>query len=285
MNLITIFKEIREFRQDTGQQLKGIKEEINSVNKRVEEAEERIEMAETRIQTSEDVLAELVKLQVQTEAKLTELEGRTRRENIRIHGVREGAEADSASIIVFMEELLSKGLDLPPSTEMNIERAHRALASKPPDDAPPRSIVVKFASYRVKEKVLKTAWQKRGFEFEGKRIHLDHDYAPDIMKKRREYAEAKKVLKERNIRFQTPFPARLRVFYKEGPELYNSAVEATAAMAERGIPVTVLRRPPTLLERINQQTWQRSGRKGNLSSGDPKRDFKEKLRAFRRQDN
>lgn len=46
--------------------------------------------------------------------------------------------------------------------------------------------------------------------------------------------------KERNIRFQTPFPARPRVFYNEATVIYNLAEEAMADMAEMGIPVTVL---------------------------------------------
>lgn len=58
----------------------------------MEEAEERINAAEARIQSAENVLSEPVKLHVQTEAKLTDLEGRSRRDNVRIHGVKEGAE-------------------------------------------------------------------------------------------------------------------------------------------------------------------------------------------------
>lgn len=69
-NLGTILKELREFRKDSSQKLCDIREDINKINKRMEEAEERKNTAETRIQSSEEVLAELVKLQVQTEAKL-----------------------------------------------------------------------------------------------------------------------------------------------------------------------------------------------------------------------
>lgn len=50
--------------------MSDIREDINKINKRMEEAEEHIDTVETCIQSSEEVLAELVKLQVQTEAKL-----------------------------------------------------------------------------------------------------------------------------------------------------------------------------------------------------------------------
>lgn len=48
-------------------------------------------MAETRIQSTESVLAQLVKLQLHMEAKLTDLEGHSRRDNIRLHGIKERA--------------------------------------------------------------------------------------------------------------------------------------------------------------------------------------------------
>ena len=122
-----ILKELRDFRKDSNQQLIGIKEDINRIHQRMEEAEERINTAETRIQSWEEVVSRLVKLQEQTEAKLTDLEGRSRRDNVRIYGVKEGAEDGTTSMTAFVEELLMRGLELPPSTALNIERAHSVL--------------------------------------------------------------------------------------------------------------------------------------------------------------
>lgn len=69
-NLRTILKELCEFKEDSSQKLSDIREDINKINKRMEKAEEHIDTVKTCIQSSEEVLAELVKLQVQTEAKL-----------------------------------------------------------------------------------------------------------------------------------------------------------------------------------------------------------------------
>ncbi|KAI4806957.1 hypothetical protein KUCAC02_017747 [Chaenocephalus aceratus] len=138
------------------------------------------------------------------------MEGRSRRENIRIHGVKEGAEDNSPSMGTFVEDLLREGLDLPATFELRVERAHRALMPKPPGEVSPRSIVVKLSSYRTKEELLRLAWQKRGFQHLERRVNLDHDYAPDVLRKRKAYAEAKTVLRVRKIRFQTPFQASKR---------------------------------------------------------------------------
>lgn len=80
-----------------------------------------------------------------------------------------------------------------------------------------------------------------GFMYKGNKVFLDYDYAPEILKKRKEYTEAKKVLKDKNIRFQTPFPVRLRVFYEVETRIYNSVEEATRDMAARGLRVEVIK--------------------------------------------
>ncbi|KAL7402479.1 hypothetical protein ABVT39_015418 [Epinephelus coioides] len=61
-------------------------------NSRVDEAENRIAEAEQRVQRMEEAMAELLTMQEKLEARLTDQEGRARRENIRLHGIAEGAE-------------------------------------------------------------------------------------------------------------------------------------------------------------------------------------------------
>lgn len=283
-SLDLILRELREFRKDNDTQLRGIREDINKTNKRMEEAEERIMDAETRIKANEEAVTEMLKLHVEMNAKLTDLEGRSRRENIRIYGVKEGSEDDAPSMVAFVERLLRHKLELPDSVEVRVERAHRALVPKPSPNVAPRSIVAKMANYRTKEEILKLAWQRRGFEYLGNKINLDHDYAPEVLKQRKEYAEVKAVLKEKKIRFQTPFPAKMRVFYPEGTVLYGSVEEATSDLAKRGFPVTVIKRPETFLEQIRHLSWRTARRTRGQVNKDRTRDYKERLQAFRRQE-
>lgn len=70
----------------------------------------------------------------------------------------------------FVENLLKSTLDPLKAMDLNIERAHRSLGPKPPPDAAKRSILVKFASYKTKEEVLRLVWQKRGFTYKDKRV-------------------------------------------------------------------------------------------------------------------
>lgn len=46
----------------------------------------------------------------------------------------------------------------------------------PREGAPPRFIIVKFLSYKTKEEILRTAWQKKDYIWKNKEINLDNDY-------------------------------------------------------------------------------------------------------------
>lgn len=288
VDLKTIFREIKEFRQDNKKEFQELKEDINRANKRLDETEERITTMEDRMQVTEEVMTEMIKLHGQLEAKLIDQEGRDRRNNIRIYSVPEGSEKNHSSMTSFIEQLLTENLKLPTDMNLQIERAHRALTPLPPSGSAPRSIIVRFLEYRTKEEIIKTAWQNKGFVWKGKQINFDHDYASGVLKKRREYAEVKKILKEKGIRFQTPFPARMRVFYEDGVCMYNSAIEATRDMAERGLPVAVVKQPETLMEKIQKMTWSTSDRRGRSSNRRERRrradqSVVEKLQQFRRE--
>ena len=80
----------------------------------------------------EQVLNKMIKVINQQENKLLDQEGRSRRKNLRIYNVPEGAEG--SAMVEFMEKLLRDTLEIPPTTSLDIERAHRALTLKPPGD-------------------------------------------------------------------------------------------------------------------------------------------------------
>ena len=283
-DLELILQELRGFRQENKGQLETIREEIIKANTRLDEAEGRIEKAEERIQNTEDVITAMLKLHTKQEDKLLDLESRSRRENIRIYGVPEGSEKESTTMVSFVENLLREGLELTHDMpDLQIERAHRSLGPQPPGDAPPRSIVIKCLSFKTKETILRKAWQKKGFTWQENRINLDHDYPPLILKKRREYTEIRKILKENRVQFQTLFPARLRVRHEDGTRTYETVEEASEDLLRRGYAVTTITTPPeTLMEQVQRLSWTRVDRRAKKGPADRDQSYKKKLRAFRR---
>lgn len=292
--LANILKELRDFRKDNNEQYSDIKRELQKVNDRVKEAEARIDETETVLQATSKLIVKLLETQASLERRVIDQEGRARRENLRIYGILEGKEG--SDMITFIDNLLKTALGLPNDQPLGIERAHRALTGKSSDQTKPRSIVVKFGSYSRKEDVIRRAWQKKTVLCDGVRFFVDHDYPIEVLKKRNEYREAKQMLREKRIKFQTPYPSKLRVFYDNGTQLYNDATEATRDMAQRGLNVTIVKPAATPdqeeLQRLS--AWHRVARGRRAERGDQhareargsqerqRAHYLEKLQAFRR---
>lgn len=84
-----ILKEIKDFHEDSNKQFAELKQEVTKTNSRLDDAEKWITTNAYR--GVEEVITELVQQQAQLRQKLSELEGRSCRKNIRIYGVPESA--------------------------------------------------------------------------------------------------------------------------------------------------------------------------------------------------
>lgn len=120
------------------------------------------------------------------------------------------------------------------------------------------------------------------------RFYVDHDFPSKVLKKRGEYAEAKKVLKEKQIK--TPYPAKVHIFYNDGTRLYQDAAEATRDMVSRGFSVAVVKSSSTpdqeeigLLSTWQQAAGRRDRHGDQPDAGDGCAQPKRKLQQFRRQ--
>lgn len=81
---------------------------------------------------AKDAVTSLLKMKYTLQAKVTELEGHSCRNNIRLYGIRQAAEGTSMSY--FVENIIRTELseEIRPDVDLGIERAHRALWARPP---------------------------------------------------------------------------------------------------------------------------------------------------------
>lgn len=108
--------------------------------------------------------------------------------------------------------------------------------------------------------MLRSAWKKGEIRLDQQRLYFDQDYRTEIQKKRRAYAPIRKLLKEKGLHFQTPPPARLRVFFDSGPAIYNSTAEAMEDLRKRGLaPDDIIQEGPsaaTPAEILRKLSWE-----------------------------
>lgn len=270
--------EVEKLKTDINKKLQDIAEDIQSHSTRLDETEERITGLESENVELKDALFHALKDQKTMQDKIKDLEGRSRRNNIRIYGIKEGAEG--ASMLKFISGLLKTELSLNDDLDLQIQRAHRSLGPRPQNDANSRSIIVNFLQYSIKDLVLRTAWAK-GIQYEGRPVFFAHDYPAEINAKLKEYKEVKRVLKENKIRFQTPYPAKMRIHWETGPQLYDSAVEVAEDLNKRGYAVDL-----TLISEGSERRWEerltRRTQWQKVKSSAHNR-IREKLRGFQRQ--
>ena len=146
-----------------------------------------------------------------------------------------------------------------PEVNLQIERAHRSLTAKPKNPtATPRSLIVKFLDYSVKDAILKQAWSQRQILYKAEPIFFDHDYSPELQKKRAQVRDAIKQLKQKNISAKCIYPAQLRIFTSDGEKTYSTLTHALPALRELGIQTRVDERERMESE-MSRYRWSTTG--------------------------
>lgn len=100
-----IKKQLAEMRADINLKMEETASEIEATSRRLEEAERRVGEVETFGVEVDAVSTQVQEIQLELKSKLTELEGQSRHNNIRIGGIKEGT-----SMVRFVENLLKPSL-------------------------------------------------------------------------------------------------------------------------------------------------------------------------------
>lgn len=101
----------------------------------------------------------------------------------------------------FVEKCIWDSLKLLTNTNLQMERAHRALVTRFTGESVSKPQYSCFHCYKTKEEMLRKAWVMKLVIFDQRSIYFDHDYSPAVHQKRKEFLEAKPVLKENKICF------------------------------------------------------------------------------------
>lgn len=271
-------REVSELRADIDQKFATVSTEIQEQGERINANHARTEEVEAWSEEANAVFLELLREQRRMAEKLDDLESRSRRNNLRIYGIPEDTEK-AGQMIEFLNEWLSSELSL---SDLQIQRAHRALTAKPKPDKAPRSVIVNFLQFSTKELVLSKAWGKKDINIGESRVYFDHDYSAGVLQQRKDYVHVKAALKAQGIRFQTPY-TKMHIHWASGKKTYNSAHEAADELRRRGIEIDSTPKEPTgnsLLERLRSTALSSWRRVEGRSAADASKRARKKLKEF-----
>ncbi len=195
------FDQIQSVVEDHGQHLSSLELAAEDLSQRVGELE--------------NVCTGLSENNSKLTAKVIDLEGRSRLQNLRILGLAESTEG--ARPTEFFSGLLSEvfGQDTLPSPP-EIDRAHRSLAAKPPPGQRLRPVILRLHRFQVKELLIREARRRSKLEYRGQQIRIVEDYCPEVLSKRAEYRAVMTDLYNRGLRPSLLYPARLRITLPTG---------------------------------------------------------------------
>ncbi|KAI4884966.1 hypothetical protein NFI96_003671 [Prochilodus magdalenae] len=197
---------------------------LQTVTEKMNVAEEQIQEHEVRISSLETALAETQRKNELLRLKLDDLEGRSRRNNIKIVGVPEGEEKGKPT--EFVTGLLPKLLGATHFAEpLIVDRAHRVLQPKPPEGAKPRTIIARVHFYTEKERILRLR-AGRNLDYNGHKIYIFPDYTAEVLSQRRSFRDVMQALRALQVTHTLRFPAKLCVQHNGQLKSFTSPAEA-----------------------------------------------------------
>ncbi len=174
-----------------------ILQRIEDNTKPITDAERRVSDIEDTATSMENKLRETEKLMLMLSEEVDDLENRSRRENIRILGLKEGFEGSQPS---FFATWLPKVLELDTvKGHFKIDQAHRSRS--PQSDDRPRPVLIKLHNFADKQCIMSAIKAKHHLEVDGQKVFIQQDFSSAVKEKSRSFNKSCEVLIQHGIRF------------------------------------------------------------------------------------
>uniref|UniRef100_A0A667XSU8 L1 transposable element RRM domain-containing protein n=1 Tax=Myripristis murdjan TaxID=586833 RepID=A0A667XSU8_9TELE len=227
----SIYALLKETSETQESKLNAIQSATRAVESMLTNIGERLSNAESRLDFLEDAHKALEATPPATKSevemlrqKVDDLENRSRRNNLRFVGFPEGSEGRDAA--AFLREVIPQLLETDFPVGPEIDRAHRSLARRRPDDQPPRAILARFLRYQDRERIVEAARKKVKVSWNGHHIMVFPDYSKLVTEKRAAFNQCKRLLHERRVKFSLLYPAVLSLKTTEGRREFTDPKKA-----------------------------------------------------------
>lgn len=198
-------------------QLGALKEDIGLIRHDIKRVSERTTEVETRMSELEDSFHPVQKdtrrhnQQIAAlEDKADDLENRLRRNNVRLVGVPEKVEGRNPTD--YFESWLQNTFGKDVLTPIfAVERAHRVPTRPLPPGAPPRPVLVKVLHFKDRDIILRKARELSDIRLDGNKIAFYPDFSVNVQKRRAQFHDVKRRLRDLELSYAMLYPAKLRV--------------------------------------------------------------------------
>lgn len=212
----SILLDVKSYLKEIDGKIDTLASRLDKVSRKVDRHETRLTELETRTSEVEDRqtavhehIARVDPTLDALKAKAEDLEGRSRRNNVRVTGIPETT--DIANMEQFMETLFKDLFGDSLSHMFLVERAHHSLGPRPPPGTAPRPILARILNYRDRDTILRLARERGTLNYQNNAISLYPDFTQAVQAARRDFLPAKKLLQQSGSKYAMLYPAKLRV--------------------------------------------------------------------------
>lgn len=201
----------------------NVEKDVSSNTQRIDEAEARISTVEDQLHRAQTDLTSAAKRIAYLESKTDDLENRGRRKNLRLLGLREGAEG-TQTLFDFVNNMLPRWLGLAPDKTFTLERVHRTLGPAKPNQS--RAVLIRFLKFQEKESVYQ-ATRRRDITHDGAKISFSQDLSAETVRVRRGFNAVTKLFVDMGaFRGFQHNPCKLRVLHDGKIHLFSTPQDA-----------------------------------------------------------
>ncbi len=154
--LIPALRELREDIQATNKSVKGLREEFEAIATTAKQTRDGVDSAQAAAHEDRRAVMDLRNQLERLTEKMTDIEDRSRRNNVRLVGLPEGAEGPNAA--GFLRVNLSKWIPSLRGRDIEIDRAHRVYDGGRGSDRP-RTLIFRVLRWHDRLEILKGARQ------------------------------------------------------------------------------------------------------------------------------
>ncbi|KAJ1171067.1 hypothetical protein NDU88_002938 [Pleurodeles waltl] len=182
---------------------KSIRTDIAGFHSRVMELESGVETLETHMSTIQDRDQDLSYLQ----SKVTDLEDRSRRDDICLLGIPENEEG--TDVQTFLSSTIPKLTSLAFEPPLEFQRAHRVGPKRQDGARRPRPIIACLLHHSQTHQILQAARTHGPFRMDKLEVHITADYSKDTTERRKAFLSLRPQLHQLEVKYGLFDPARM----------------------------------------------------------------------------
>ncbi|KAJ1202366.1 hypothetical protein NDU88_006166 [Pleurodeles waltl] len=184
---------------------KSMRSDIAGFQYRVTGLEQRMGSLETQINTSQEREQDFIYLR----SKLTDMEDRSRRDNIRVIGIPENEEGSDMQ--AFLTSTLPKMISLDFDPPLEFQRAHRIGPKRSDNSSRPRPIIACLLRHNQTRQILQVGRNHGPFRIDQHEIRITADYSKETNERRKAFLALRPRLRKLEMKYGLFDPARMLV--------------------------------------------------------------------------